>query len=626
MAVLFTSISFAQNASMRAGQPPLFSELTVKNNPAQTAVLGSEDSATGYKFQIEFTNTGASIAKASFNDKFKDRSSKDRLPLVIMRPGYNATGKLFYPIASGNLIFVEAGQQIPLDRLNWNMLPKTVAPDGTQSVVFEARFTDSNSLDVLKLTKTFTIHKNSYQIDCDITMANLSPLSLLTNFDIVGPLGFNHEDIRPDIRAVGAFVGPDQRIESVKLDLIAIKKTLAPTAIKHKKPEQFNFIWSAVSNKYFTGIFRPVPQGTSSLPAFVYTTQTFAVNTKSPSTVSDKDVTADDSLAVEYRIVPASLEPLGKPNSSHTYAFQLYLGPKDKDVFEANPLFKQLGYYHAIDFNACFCAFGLIDPLSFAILALMKWAYFFIPNYGIIIIVLVLLVRLALHPITKSSQVSMMKMSKLGPMAEEIRKKYADNKQELNRRLMELYREHGTSPILGCLPMLLQMPIWIALYSAIYAGIELRNAAFLPFWITDLSSVDAIVTFTAINIPLLGSMIGPISSFNLLPILLAIAMYLQQKLTPMTASQPSSDAIQQQQKMMLIMMPVMMLLVLYNAPSGLNLYIMASTFGGVIEQYVIRKHIKEKEEAQALNLVPTTAKLGGKLKKKKPKPFFKFNK
>jgi YidC/Oxa1 family membrane protein insertase len=171
--------------------------------------------------------------------------------------------------------------------------------------------------------------------------------------------------------------------------------------------------------------------------------------------------------------------------------------------------------------------------------------------------------------------------------------------------------------------MLFQMPIWIALYSAIYAGIELRGAKFLPVWITDLSAPDAIVHFKTVYIPLLSSMMGPISSINPLPLLLAVGMYMQQKLTPTSPQATMSEQMKQQQKIMLIMMPVMMLLILYNAPSGLNLYIMASTFGGVIEQYVIRKHIREKEEQESQTLVEATAKTGGKLKKKKTKPFFK---
>ena len=185
---------------------------------------------------------------------------------------------------------------------------------------------------------------------------------------------------------------------------------------------------------------------------------------------------------------------------------------------------------------------------------------------------------------------------------------------------MALYKEQGASPIMGFLPMFVQMPIWISLYSAIYASIALRGAPFLPFWITDLSAPDALVRFSTVIVPLLG---WKIQSFNLLPLLMGVAFYLQQKLMPSQASAASNPQMAQQQKMMMFMMPLMFPLMLYKAPSGLNLYIMASTFAGVIEQYVIRKHIREKDEAESLGLVAVTSKTGGKVKKKKPKPFYK---
>ena len=186
---------------------------------------------------------------------------------------------------------------------------------------------------------------------------------------------------------------------------------------------------------------------------------------------------------------------------------------------------------------------------------------------------------------------------------------------------MALYREQGASPIMGFLPMMVQMPIWIALYSAIYASIELRGAPFLPFWITDLSAQDAVVRFSTITVPLFS---WKINSLNLLPIMMGVAFYLQQKLTPSQAPTAASPQAAQQQKMMMVMMTLLFPLMLYRAPSGLNLYIMASTFAGVIEQYVIRKHIRKKEEAESKGLVATTSKMGGKAKKKKPKPFFRF--
>jgi YidC/Oxa1 family membrane protein insertase len=209
------------------------------------------------------------------------------------------------------------------------------------------------------------------------------------------------------------------------------------------------------------------------------------------------------------------------------------------------------------------------------------------------------------------------------PEVQEIRKKYAKEPLEMHRKMAEVQKKYGvghSAMLMGMLPMMVQMPIWIALYGAIYASIDLRGASFLPFWITNLSAPDALVRFRALNVPFFGR----IDSLNLLPILMGIAFYLQQKLTPSQTAASTDPQVAQQQKIMMIMMPIMFPLILYNSPSGLNLYIMASTFFGVIEQYVIKKHIREKEQAKEQGLVAVTSKTGGKIKKKKPKPFFKI--
>jgi YidC/Oxa1 family membrane protein insertase len=325
-------------------------------------------------------------------------------------------------------------------------------------------------------------------------------------------------------------------------------------------------------------------------------------------------------FGLDLTTATSTLAATDQTDSSKTYNFQLYLGPKDKSLFDKNEMYQKLGFLQTIDFMGCCCPAKIISPLAFGILALMKWMYGFIGNYGVVIIILVFLMRLCMHPITKKSQISMSKMSTLAPKAEEIKKKYANNKAEMNKQMMALYREQGASPIMGFLPMMVQMPIWIALWSAVYASIDLRGAAFLPFWITDLSVPDALVRFSTLTVPLLG---WKIESLNLLPLLMGVAFYLQQQLMPSQANASTNPQMAQQQKMMKIMMPLLFPLMLYKAPSGVNLYIMASTFAGVIEQYVIRKHIREKEQAESEGLVDATSKTGGKVKKKKPKPFFR---
>jgi YidC/Oxa1 family membrane protein insertase len=368
-----------------------------------------------------------------------------------------------------------------------------------------------------------------------------------------------------------------------------------------------------VANKYFAAILVPVPGEGKDFCNWVTDKTGRFYN---PDGQRD---TGDETVGVDLKIASETFAPEGEPDSTREYNFQLYLGPKDKSLFDKNEYYKELGFAETIDFRTCCCPENIIKPLAFGILALMKWMYTFIGNYGVVIIILVFLFRIAIHPLTKKSQVSMSKFSKLAPKIEELKKKYANNKTELNKQMMQLYREQGASPITGMLPMMVQMPIWIALYSAIYASIELRGAAFLPVWITDLSAPDALFRFKAFTLPLFGEL----DSFNLLPILMGVAFYLQQKLMPKQAAASANPQVAQQQKMMMIMLPLLFPLMLYKAPSGLNLYIMASTFAGVIEQYVIRKHIREKEEAESKGLVAATSKTGGKAKKKKPKPFFR---
>jgi YidC/Oxa1 family membrane protein insertase len=436
---------------------------------------------------------------------------------------------------------------------------------------------------------------------------------------MTGPVGLGREGFRADMRkTVAGFTDAQGQVTSARLDVKKLRKAQATEDRRLMKPGA-NFIWAAATNKYFAAILVPLPDEDKAFCDWV-TDKTGRYYNPDGDKRGD---TGDETVGVDLKIAPSTLAPTGQADSIRQYNFQLYLGPKDKSIFDKNELYRSLGFYHTIDFLPCFCCpASIIHPLAFGILALMKWMYGFIYNYGVVIIILVFIIRIAIHPLTKKSQVSMSKMSELAPKAEEIRKKYAKDKVEQNRQLMALYREHGFSPITGMLPMFVQMPIWIALYSAIYASIELRGAAFLPFWITDLSVPDALYTFSkAVIVPLLG---WKIESINLLPILMGAAFYLQQKLMPKPQAMATNPQAAQQQKIMMIMMPIMFPLILYKAPSGLNLYIMASTFAGVIEQHIIRKHIRQKQQEQSQGLVAATSKTGGKTKKKKPKPFYRF--
>jgi YidC/Oxa1 family membrane protein insertase len=433
---------------------------------------------------------------------------------------------------------------------------------------------------------------------------------------MAGPVGIEQEDPRSDTRkAMAGFRDTQGQVISTSLDVKKLSK--AKTAEQRRLTQRnAGFLWAAITNKYFAAIVVPMPDANMNFCNWI---------TDRLGWSSNLDESQAGDIGIDLKTATITLAPAGQSKSSRNLSFLLFIGPKDKILFDKNKLYKDMAFVQTIDFMACCCPTAVIYPLGFGILWLMKWLFGFIPNYGVVIIIFVLLVRLILHPLTRKSQISMSELAKFNalPEVQELRKKYAKEPMELHRKMSELQKQHGFSHsamITGMLPMFVQMPIWIALYGAIYASIDLRGEPFLPVWITNLSAPDAVISFKPITIPLVGWVID---SLNLLPILMGLAFYLQQKLTPSQATSADPQTAQQQ-KIMMIMMPILFPLMLYKAPSGLNLYIMASTFGGVIEQYVIKKHIRDKEQAKEQGLVAVTSKTGGKVKKKKPKPFFKI--
>ena len=210
-----------------------------------------------------------------------------------------------------------------------------------------------------------------------------------------------------------------------------------------------------------------------------------------------------------------------------------------------------------------------------------------------------MLVRSCLHPITKRSQIQMMGMSKMGPEIERLKKKYGDDKEGLNKAMMTVYKEQGMAPILGCLPMLLQTPIWLALWAALQSTFEIRQAGFLRWphvhltWIADLSQPDALVAFAQpVHVPFLG---WAVHGVNVLPVLLAGVFFVQQMMMPKPANMTPE---QEQQRKMTRWISLMYPVFFYVSPSGLNLYILTSTSLGIVESKIVRRHLKEREEVE----------------------------
>ena len=238
-------------------------------------------------------------------------------------------------------------------------------------------------------------------------------------------------------------------------------------------------------------------------------------------------------------------------NGQKNFALPLkvYFGPKQLEVLEevSRPLM------HAVDF-------GWTSAIAIPLLKTLQWFYSYTHNYGVAIILVTLLVKILLFPLTYKSMKSMAQLSKLKPQMEKLQKKYADDKEKLQKEIFALYKTHGANPISGCLPILLQMPVFFALYRVLFNCMELYQAPF-AFWIQDLSAKD---------------------QWFVTPVLLIGLMYLQQKLSPNTSADPSQQAV-------LKFMPVMFGVFMLFLPSGLNIYMLVNTVVSVAQQYYLNK-------------------------------------
>jgi YidC/Oxa1 family membrane protein insertase len=216
--------------------------------------------------------------------------------------------------------------------------------------------------------------------------------------------------------------------------------------------------------------------------------------------------------------------------------------------------------------------FGFFDFFGKILLAGLLWFNKYVHNYGLAIILLTMVVRVGLFPLNQKSYKSMKEMQAVQPLVNELREKHKNNPQEMNKKMMALYREHKVNPLGGCLPMLFQMPVFIALFQALRNAVELRGAQFL--WIADLSEPDRLFELTKpINLPI-----------NLLPLLVIVAMLVQQRMTPMAAGGQSEA----QQKMMQYM-PIIFGFIFYSMPAGLTVYFLVTTVLGLVQQYFVQK-------------------------------------
>jgi len=293
-------------------------------------------------------------------------------------------------------------------------------------------------------------------------------------------------------------------------------------------------------------------------------------------------------IAQEHTYFGAALKPAKGTGSARLFArhekleialagaggrsdFVLYAGPKQYDIL------KKSGLQDLVDFG--FWSF-IAHPLFW----LLKLLYRATGNYGVAIVLISVLTRVPFIPLMNKQQSSMKKMQQITPKVQELKKKFKNDPQRLNQETMKLYKEAGVNPMSGCMPMLLQIPVFFALYKVLLVAIELRQAPFFG-WLTDLSAPDTLFGHFPKAIPLLGG-----SALGILPILMGATMFLQQRLTPNPTADPN------QQKIMKYL-PVIFTFMFFNLSSGLVLYWTVGNIIGIAQQLVVNRKAREAAKA-----------------------------
>jgi YidC/Oxa1 family membrane protein insertase len=376
--------------------------------------------------------------------------------------------------------------------------------------------------------KTFGFRDGSYVIGLEIELRGISSLQekLECLVGWSGGLSLTETNMREELRNIStvSLLGT----ELFRDHLGSFKKAAS-------KEHTGSVKWTAVRSRYFIAAFIP-PEGSVSKVI------SFGV--------------PQDTLSGTRLAVPVSAS--GVTQTTVT----LYLGPID--LWKLKEL--GVGLERIVNMG-----WDWIRPVSQVVLWFLVECHKVIPNYGLVVILLSALTKILFWPLTRSSTKSMREMQKLQPEIQKLREKLKKDPQRLNREIMGLYKKHKVNPLGGCLPLLLQMPVFIALYNVLMSSIEMRKASFV-WWINDLSSADTVAVISG-------------TSIHVLPLIMGISMFWQQKMTPTDPRQAA----------MAYFMPILMVVFFYSLPSGLVLYWTANNFMTIAQQYITQRGEKNKQ-------------------------------
>lgn len=405
--------------------------------------------------------------------------------------------------------------------------------EGTKYVAGQSdgrRIIYSYENDEYVVKKTYVLSDDDYDINLDIEIINKTKMSKLIDLNVQG-IRLNMSNLNEKNNNNAQSISRDRSLFEYVIyseNDVYRKNNAFKFSNKDKRESTGSVRWVGFRDRYFCAITKPI-----------FSTYGYNINPVS-----------DHLLAINIESKGITIPPEGNVKFSSL----IFVGPEKTHLLAKYKFgFEDIKRYYRIAF---------FDAVAKMIYSFMYMLNRFVPNWGICIIIMSLLVYSATYPLTLKSMSSMKKMQALQPKIAAVKDKYKSNPQKMNSEMMELYKKHRINPLGGCLPIVLQMPVFIGLYQVLWRSVSLKGASFL--WIKDLSEPDRLMVFQN-TIPLLEN------DLNLLPIIMIVVMFFQQKLT--SANMVITDPAQAtQQKMMGIMMPLFMGVVFYKFASGLTLY------------------------------------------------------
>ncbi len=439
--------------------------------------------------------------------------------------------------------------------------------------------------DGLLVRKVFTFHGGAQHIDVQIAVENENPdRKGGLNFILNGIAGIDDQK-RPSftLGPTGILYTADTRDATSQPELLDFPAADLKDPYSFTIRDQGEHLFSGVMNNYFALLIQPcegkllrkvefrVLEDQNKYAEFIDGYRQETKREPSASKLAAFREQAETNVLATYLL---KVPRIPSPGQVVTQGLIFYAGPKSTDVMQHEPY---LDYYPVIEES-----YGSFAWINKSLLWILRQFYALFGNWGVAIICLTFVVKICLFPVNRYQQVSMhkyqQKMAVMKPKLDELKKKFKNNKKKFNEAQMKLMKEHGaTPPLMGCLVMAFQLPVFIGLFQILRFSIELRHSPFC-LWIKDLSQPDALCSLP-FTIPLLGW-----ETLNVVPILMTVAFFYQQKAMPKSAD-PSA---QQTQKIMKYM-PIMFLFFFYGYASGLSLYWMTSNLISIAEYKFIRK-------------------------------------